>query len=114
MNLIPNDIREKVIQLWLRGEVRKEIAVTCGIGEGTVSNIVDDWKRNQGNADADVLRELAVNLKRCGINGTQCSEGKIIEDGFAINNNNDNHDPGEPIYYYTVLNQIVRSSCLAI
>ena len=75
MNLIPNHIREKVIQLWLRGEVRKEIAVTCGIGEGTVTNIVDDWKRNLGNEDADALRELAVSLKRSGIDALQCAEG---------------------------------------
>ncbi len=63
------------MQLWLQGEVRKDIAVSCGIGEGTVTNIVDDWKRNLGNEDADALRELGVSLKRVGIDPTQCAEG---------------------------------------
>ena len=72
---ISDEIRERVIQLWLQGQSRKDIAVCCGIGEGTVSNIVDDWKRNLGNEDADALRELGVSLKRAGIDATQCAEG---------------------------------------
>ena len=44
-------------RLWLKRESRKDIAINCRIGEGTVSNIVYDWRRNLSNGNADPLRE---------------------------------------------------------
>jgi DNA repair exonuclease SbcCD ATPase subunit len=71
-------MKDEVIRLYLQGESRDDIARTCGVGEGTVSNIIDEWKRRLDIPDVQSLRDLAVNLKRCGIDAAQCAEGLRI------------------------------------
>ena len=74
-NKISEEMKDEVIRLYLQGESRNDIARTCGLGEGTVSNIEDEWNRSLGIPDVQSLRDLAVNLKRCGIDAVQCAQG---------------------------------------
>jgi len=74
-NQISNDIKRTVIRLYLQGKSRNDIARSCGLGEGTVSNIVEEWKHRLGYPYAESLRELAINLKRLGIDAAECAEG---------------------------------------
>src|SRR5919107_5019692 len=78
VNQITNDMKDEVIRLYLQGLSRNDIARTCGVGEGTVSNIIDEWKRSLDIPDVQSLRDLAVNLKRCGIDAAQCAQGLRI------------------------------------
>jgi DNA-binding NarL/FixJ family response regulator len=73
INQITNDMKDEVIRLYLQGLSRNDIASTCGVGEGTVSNIIDEWKRSLDIPDVQSLRDLAVNLKKCGIDAVQCA-----------------------------------------
>ena len=75
---IPENIRQTVIRLWLEGNSRKHIAVTCGISEGTVSNIIAEWRQKLGNLDVEALRELVSNNKRARIDGAQSAQGSRI------------------------------------
>ena len=44
MNIkISNEMKDAVIRLYLQGISRKDIAKYCGIGDGTVSNIIVEW-----------------------------------------------------------------------
>src|SRR5215212_10512256 len=79
IKLQTDDMKDEVIRLYLQGESRDDIARTCGVGEGTVSNIIDEWKRRLDIPDVQSLRDLAVNLKRCGIDAAQCAEGLRIK-----------------------------------
>jgi hypothetical protein len=79
VNKITSDMKDEVIRLHLQGESRNDIARTCGLSEGTVSNIEDEWKHSLGIPDVQSLRELAVNLKRCGIDAPRCAEGLRIK-----------------------------------
>ncbi|HEX5891796.1 MAG TPA: helix-turn-helix domain-containing protein [Nitrososphaeraceae archaeon] len=72
------DIRRKIIRLWLDGKSRKDIALICGVSEGTVSNVIADWKQKLGEEDADALRELGINMKRSGTDAPQCAQGHRI------------------------------------
>jgi hypothetical protein len=73
---IPENTRQTVIRLWLEGKSRKDIALICGVSEGTGSNIVSDWGQKLGKGgDAEALRELGSNLKRTGIDAAQCAQG---------------------------------------
>src|SRR5690348_13751916 len=72
---ITNETKSAVIRLYLRGESRNQIAKTCGLGEGTISNIIQEWRFSLSNPDADSLRELTVNLNRFGIDAAQCAIG---------------------------------------
>jgi hypothetical protein len=72
---ISEHIQRKIIRLWLEGKSRKDIALTCDVSEGTVSNVIADWKQTLGEGDADTLRELGINLKRSGIDAAQCAQG---------------------------------------
>src|SRR5919106_4712955 len=75
---LPENTRQTVIRLWLEGKSRKHIALISGVSEGTVSNIIDEWRQKLGDGDAEALRELAINMKRIGIDAVQCAQGYRI------------------------------------
>lgn len=62
--ITPVKTKQKVVSYWLSGLTRDEIAKKLGISEGSVSSIVQQSKGNI--PDVDLLRELAVGLKKLG------------------------------------------------
>jgi DNA-binding transcriptional MerR regulator len=72
---LPNAIKSLVIQQWLQGRPRNDIAAENGLSSGAVTNIVNEWRLGLGFAAADELRELALALKRVGISAAQCALG---------------------------------------
>lgn len=72
MNIkISDNMKSTVIRLYLQSSSRNDIARTCGLGQGTVSNILDEWKSSLAYSDLQALGELAANLKRIGIDAAQ-------------------------------------------
>jgi Helix-turn-helix domain len=63
---IPKPIKLEVIRKWLEGKSRNKIAEEVGIGAGTVSGIIQEFRQN--DPEFDLLREPAVKLKNQGIN----------------------------------------------
>jgi CENP-B N-terminal DNA-binding domain len=63
---IPKPIKLEVIRKWLEGKSRNNIAKEVGIGAGTVSGIIQEFRQN--DPEFDLLREAAVKLKNQGIN----------------------------------------------
>ncbi|MGA9169328.1 MAG: hypothetical protein WBZ20_04190 [Nitrososphaeraceae archaeon] len=63
---IPKPIKLEVIRKWLEGKSRNKIAKEVGIGAGTVSGIIQEFRQN--DPEFDLLREVAVKLKNQGIN----------------------------------------------
>ena len=59
-------VKRQVINQWLGGNSRDRIATDNGIGAGTVSNIINEWKKGVEDSDYDSLRELAVYSKKEG------------------------------------------------
>jgi transcriptional regulator with XRE-family HTH domain len=59
---IPVKTKQKVLKLWLSGVARKKIAEKVGIGDGTVTSIVQDAKENI--PDVDLLHEVATEITR--------------------------------------------------
>ena len=72
---IDSQVKRHVINQWLVGESRDRIAADNGIGAGTVSNIINEWKKGVEDSEYDSLRELSVSLKKQGIglNELACS-----------------------------------------
>jgi len=62
---IPREIRLDVIRKWRQGRSRDQIANEVTIGAGTVSTIIKEYRI--GEFDADLLREVALNLKNRGL-----------------------------------------------
>ena len=62
---IPKVVREKVITEWLQGLSRDKIAENNDIGDGTVTEIINDYREN--DSDVDKQREFVVALMRKGI-----------------------------------------------
>ena len=60
-------IKKQVINQWLGGNCRDKIAANNDIGAGTVSNIINEWKKGVEDSDYDSLRELTMSLKKQGI-----------------------------------------------
>src|SRR4051812_29813452 len=63
---IPKPIKLDVIRKWLEGKSRNNMAKEVGIGAGTVSGIIQEFRQN--DPEFDLLREAAVKLKNQGIN----------------------------------------------
>ena len=63
---IDAQVKKQVINQWLAGDSRDRIATDNGIGAGTVSNIINEWKKGVEDSDYDSLRELAVYSKKEG------------------------------------------------
>lgn len=62
---IPRELRLEVLRKWLQGKSRDQIANEVGIGAGTVSSIIKEYR--SGDFDADLLREVALDLKNQGL-----------------------------------------------
>lgn len=71
---IPQVIKNSVINDWLLGEPTRTIAINNGISEGSVVNIVNDYKKMIGPALAELLRSLAVAMSKTGITADQCAQ----------------------------------------
>ena len=57
-------IKQRVIAQYLQGISRDAIAADNGIGTGTVSNIIDEWKNRVQSSDYESIRELSVFCKK--------------------------------------------------
>ena len=60
-------IKKQVVNQWLSGDSRDRIAADNGIGTGTVSNIIDEWKKTVEDSDYESIRELSVFCNKQGI-----------------------------------------------
>ena len=60
-------IKRQVIAQYLNGFSRDKFAADNGVGTGTVSNILDEWKRGVQDSDYGYVRDLAVHCKKEGI-----------------------------------------------
>jgi hypothetical protein len=65
---IDEQIKRKVIQEWFSGFPRDTIAEHVGIGAGTVSSIVANYKVSLEEPDFDSIRQLAVEARQRGLN----------------------------------------------
>jgi hypothetical protein len=74
-NKLGDSIKSLVIQQWLQGLSRDTIAANNGISAGAVTNTVNEWGQALGSTTGTELRELAVTLKKVGINPAQCAKG---------------------------------------
>lgn len=68
----PEHIKSAVIDAWLRAETRDNIALELEVAEGTVSNVIEQWKNRISVFDANNLRELGLALKKAGMSPIQC------------------------------------------
>ena len=73
--IITSHEKLSVIDDWLSGESRNDIAIKHNIGSGTVYNIVEEWTNEIGAQVAERLRELAIKLKKNGLTISDCAKG---------------------------------------
>jgi hypothetical protein len=75
---IPEHVKLAVIDVWIMGKTRDNIAAEFFISTGSVSNIIEQWQNRIGFFDANNLRELGLALKKAGISPVQCVDGLRI------------------------------------
>ena len=73
--IITSDEKLAVIDDWLSGESRINIAKKHNIGNGTVYNIIQEWSNGIGAQIANRLREIAIKLKQNGLTVSGCAKG---------------------------------------
>lgn len=73
--IITLDEKLSILDDWLSGESRNDIATKHNIGSSTVYNIVEKWSNEIGSERADRLREIAIKLKKNGLTISDCAKG---------------------------------------
>jgi hypothetical protein len=73
--IITIDEKLAVIDDWLNGESRNQIAIKRILGSGTVYNIIQEWRLGIGIEKADKLRDLALKLNKTGLTVNECAIG---------------------------------------
>jgi hypothetical protein len=73
--IITRDEKLAVIDDWLNGESRNQIAIKRILGSGTVYNIIQEWRLGIGIEKADKLRDLALKLNKTGLTVNECAIG---------------------------------------
>lgn len=80
---IPSYEEEVIIQYWLQGKTRDEIAQAFEVSQGTISNIWKKFRNKLGQYEADALREFGKLLQRLNMTAENCAVGcrisKIME-----------------------------------
>jgi chromosome segregation ATPase len=71
---INQEIKSEVIKQWLAGMTRDRIAMQNRIGTGTVSTIIKDWREGLVDFDIESVRQLAVDIRKQGMNLTECAD----------------------------------------
>jgi hypothetical protein len=102
--IITSDEKSAVIDDWLLGKSRNEIATRRSMGSGTVYNIVQEWSNEFGGQRANKLRGLAVKLKQNGLTVGDCSKGLrmlMIFRNYGIkDDDNDNNEDQEKVIHF--------------
>ena len=99
--IITIDEKLAVIDDWLNGETRNDIAIKRNMGSGTVYNIIQEWRLAIGIQKADKLRDLAVKLNKTGLTVNDCVKGLrvlIIFKKYGIKEDDDD-DQAYLIYF---------------
>ena len=71
-------IKSAVIDAWLMGKTRDNIASEFKVSTGTVSNIIEQWQNMIGVYDAQNLRELGLALKKADKTPSKCADGESL------------------------------------
>ncbi len=83
-----------MIQGWLNGNTRNQLAEELGISSGSVSKILKEWDQNIGHPEAKELREFSVWVKKSGMTVPQfvkafrihqLLKNLMVEDGTNCN-----------------------------
>jgi polyhydroxyalkanoate synthesis regulator phasin len=75
---ISDATKRAVIEEYLKGKNRDQIASDLGLATGTVSKIIKEWKTGLDYPDADELRELVLGLRKLGISASRYAQGARI------------------------------------
>ena len=75
MNLnITKTTIDQVIQGWLNGKTRNQLAEELCMAAGSVSKILKEWNQNVGHPEAKELREFSVKVNKSGMTISQCAK----------------------------------------
>ena len=72
----PKEILEsQVIQDYLNGKTRNQIARDNNTSTGNVSNITNEWMRRIGRSDGEEIRDFVKLVRKAGLSVKQCADG---------------------------------------
>lgn len=73
--MISNTQRNQIIEYYLQGLSRDEIALNSRVSAGSVSNTIQNWKNSIDSHDIEEIRQFIKTSKKEGMTIKQCSEG---------------------------------------
>ncbi len=68
-------VKSLVIQGYLNGKTRDQIALDAGISAGMASSIIKDWKKRTGAPNIEEMRDFSITVRKYGMSVNQCAQG---------------------------------------
>ena len=97
--IISREEKRSIIDDWLGGESRNNIAIKHKIGSSTAYNYIQEWRNEVGVQRADSLRALAIKLKKNRLTVTDCAKGLRMLMIFKKYGINQDYDQEGVIYF---------------
>ncbi len=63
-----------VVQGYLNGKTRDQIALDAGISTGSASSIINDWKKGICIPDIERVRDFSITVRKSGVSINQCAQ----------------------------------------
>ncbi len=73
--MIANHIEDLIIQNYLQGLSRDEIAKEMSVATGSVTNKINHWKKRIAAPDIEELRRFSVVIRKSGMTINQLAQG---------------------------------------
>ena len=73
--MIANHIEDLIIQNYLQGLSRDEIAKEMSVATGSVTNKINEWKKRIAAPDIEELRRFSVVIRKSGMTINQLAQG---------------------------------------
>ncbi len=68
-------LKSRVIQDYLNGKTRNQIAIDNSTSTGNASNITNEWKQRIGKPESDDICDFVVVVRKSGLSVKQCADG---------------------------------------
>ena len=103
-----------MIQGYLNGKTRDQIALDAGISAGMASSIIKDWKKRIGAPNIEEVRDFSITVRKYGMSVNQCAQGfrtlQLLK-SLDIGEDNDRGDGDDDTNEITSFIEAIRMHC---
>ncbi len=108
-------IKSLVIQDYLNGKTRDQIALDAGISAGMVSSIIKEWKKEISIPNIKEVRDFSITFRKSGMSVNQCAQGfRMIQLLKCLGNGEGSDGDGDAVNEITSFIGTIHIHCKSL